>query len=84
MALLSKNKLDIQTVNGRYKGNLFNALKQPDIYAWAQSLGLIQTNQYLPKNMSSIRKTELSFITKDPSLTTERKFEILRSLLSGN
>ncbi len=72
-----------QTVNTRYKGNLFHALNQLDMQAWASSISLIQPGQQFGKVMSSARKSEVSTIMKDSSLNSQKKLEILRLLLAS-
>lgn len=70
-----------QTVNTRYKGNLFHALNQMDMRSWAESLALIQPGQTLSKAQNQMRKNQIATIIKDPSLDPQKKLDILRLLL---
>lgn len=72
-----------QTVNTRYKGNLFHALDHLDMRAWAASIGLIHPGQQFTQAISSARKGEISTIMKDSSLDSQKKFDILRLLLAS-
>jgi hypothetical protein len=70
-----------QTVNTRYKGNLFRALDQPDMQCWAVSIGLIHQGQILSNNITQSRKNAVATIVKDTSLDAQKKIDILSSLL---
>lgn len=68
-------------INTRYKGNLIKALKQSDMYSWAESIGLISLGQKLPKNISKTRKDQIDRIMQDPSMESQKKIDILHILL---
>jgi hypothetical protein len=68
-------------VNIRYRSDLAKALRQPDMHGWAESIGLVSSNQTLPTNLSKMRANEISTVLKDNSLDPNKKLDILRLLI---
>jgi len=71
----------IETVNGRFDGDIGKALKHSETRNLAEAMGLIERKGFSPSDLSHSRVQAISHVLKDQSLDPASKLDAMKILL---
>jgi hypothetical protein len=71
----------IQVVLTKFNGDISQALKDKEMYSWAQALNIVDRKKNHHINLSDSRKATVETVLKDDSLDARAKLETLKILL---
>ena len=71
----------IETVNGRFDGDIAKALKHSETRNLAEAMGLVDRKGFSVSSLNQARIEAISHIFKDPSLDATSKLDAMRILL---